>query len=352
MNLYDLEKAPIRLILWGLAGLYLVSDLALQGPLHDRFTGTDSLQKIGREQNWACTVGGEPITKAQLNLALDLHLARRGKLRADLPAKNLEIAQLAVLDEMISHELIRQWSRVFPITIDPEQLAKRVAEFESHFAPGELKAACQAQNLSQTELRRLLRLHAEQQYWLEEKISQATDVAAEEIRLWYEVYRENLKAPEVIRARHLFLSTVTEDTPQKEVLIRDLHAKLQAGTHGFEELAAAYSTDERTKEIGGDLGYFSRHRMPEDFTAAVFDLEVGQLSKVFRTKVGWHVVEVTERLETRQIELEEIRPEIEAFLENEWRTLALGSLLNEQLRTTRRAKVVMFPAAYELDEVK
>ncbi len=349
MTIYDLEKIPIRLVLWALAGIYLVADLALQGPLYDKFTGAENVQKIAREQGWACTVGGEPITKAQLNLAVDLHLARKGKNRLDLNPQNLKITQLAVLNEMISNELIRQWSRVFPAPVDPAEIEARIVEFESHFAPGELKRICQAQDLSQEDLHRLLTLQAKQQLWLEGKIGPAIDVTDTDVERWFELNRKLLKSPEVVRARHIFLSTVIEDTLERETLIRDLHAQLSRKAATFEELAAAHSEDERTKARGGDLGYFSRNRMPKAFVEVVFALEPGQISAPFRSKIGWHIVEVNERLEERSLKLKDVRPEIEALLENEWRVQALDSLLNGQLRTTTRAKVVMFGTAYELD---
>tara|TARA_R110002096_G_scaffold288244_8_gene481955 strand:- start:270 stop:1319 length:1050 start_codon:yes stop_codon:yes gene_type:complete len=349
VTLYDLEKVPIRLILWAMAGIYLVADLSLQGPLYDRFTGSENIQKIGREQNWACTVGGEPITKPQLNLALDLHLARRGKVRSDLPPKNLKIAQLAVLDEMISNELIRQWSRVFPVELDPGVVETRVAEFESHFAPGELKKMCASQDLSQAELRRLLTLHLKQQLWLEEKIKQATTVQQSDAEAWYELNQDFLTNPEVIRARHIFISTAVQNTPEKEIQVRELFAQLEDRTATFEQLAADFSEDERTKRVGGDLGYFSRNRMPSDFWEAVAKLAQNDISPPFQTKLGWHIVQVTEKMDQHHLQLTDIQNEVKALLENEWRAHALDQLLNQQLRTTTRAKVVMFPAALRVD---
>ncbi|MEM1294676.1 MAG: peptidylprolyl isomerase [Verrucomicrobiota bacterium] len=349
MTLYDLEKVPIRLILWALAGVYLIADLGIQGPLYDRFTGSESIQKIGREQNWACTVGGEPITKAQLNLALDLHLARRGKSRSNLPPKNLKIAQLAVLDEMISNELIRQWSRVFPIDLDPELVDSRIAQFESHFAPGDLKDVCTEQSLSQGDLRSLLTLHLKQELWLEEKIRQATTVQSSDSEKWFELNQNSLTAPEVVRARHIFVSTAIENTPERKAQILEIFSQLQSKTATFEDLASTFSEDERTKMIGGDLGYFSRRRMPEDFCKIVFDLEPGQISPPFQTQLGWHIVELIEKIESQNLQMSKIQNEIEALLENEWRSHALDQLLNQQLRTTTRAKVIMFPAALQID---
>ena len=141
--------------------------------------------------------------------------------------------------------------------------------------------------------------------------------------------------PEVIRARHLFLSTVEVDTPERAALMLDLHGKLERGEATLEDLAAKFSEDERTKKTGGDLGYFSRHRMPEDFTQVVFALAPGQRSAPFRTSIGWHIVEVDERIPARPADWETLRPEITLYLQNEAKLRALEALGKKERAAAR-----------------
>lgn len=350
--LWFIAKLRFRPLLIGLSVAYLLLDLALKGPLYQRverlLPGRPSSEEMGARQGWAATVNGNPITKAQLDLAIDLFLARRGKSRQDLTKENLGITQLAVLNQLINDELVRIWSQAQPVEAPEEFLYERVRQFELHFPPGELEEMLRSQRLSRAELRSILREHARQQYWLEEKTRGAYVVTQEETKDWFAQYGKKVQMPEMIRARHLFLSSVFGDVSAKEKLVPELAGQLREGRASFEQLCAAHSEDERTKNIGGEMGYFSRARVPPDFAEQAFSQAPGLVGEVFRTKLGWHIVQVLDRVPSREVSWEELRPEIEAYLENDWRSRAVETLLQEQLRSARRARVQVFAPALEI----
>lgn len=74
-----------------------------------------------------------------------------------------------------------------------------------------------------------------------------------------------------------------------------LRAKIKAGTDKFETLAALYSSDPGSAVNGGDLGFGDRSMYVKEFSAMAFKLKVGELSPVFETEYGFHVLEVLER---------------------------------------------------------
>ena len=53
--------------------------------------------------------------------------------------------------------------------------------------------------------------------------------------------------------------------------------------------------DALTVPFGGDLGYFSGSRMLPEFDRSAFSLKVGEVSGVVQTRVGFHIILVTER---------------------------------------------------------
>jgi peptidyl-prolyl cis-trans isomerase SurA len=60
-------------------------------------------------------------------------------------------------------------------------------------------------------------------------------------------------------------------------------------------MAKKYSEDPGSKTYGGDLGFVKKGVFYPQFEAAAFALEVGELSDVVETPVGYHIIELLER---------------------------------------------------------
>jgi peptidyl-prolyl cis-trans isomerase SurA len=67
------------------------------------------------------------------------------------------------------------------------------------------------------------------------------------------------------------------------------------GGEDFATLARLYSEDPGSAAEGGDLGFFDRTVMVKEFTAQAFKLKPGEVSAVFETEHGFHILQVVER---------------------------------------------------------
>ena len=63
----------------------------------------------------------------------------------------------------------------------------------------------------------------------------------------------------------------------------------------FAFLAKTYSEDPGSASEGGDYGFIDRQTMVKEFTAWAFKLKAGELSPVFETEYGYHILQVLER---------------------------------------------------------
>lgn len=70
-----------------------------------------------------------------------------------------------------------------------------------------------------------------------------------------------------------------------------IYDSIQTGTD-FAELAQRYSEDIASAKEGGDLGWFPRGQMVEEFDRRVFSMNEGQVSKPIRSQFGWHVIKL------------------------------------------------------------
>lgn len=125
-----------------------------------------------------------------------------------------------------------------------------------------------------------------------------TDKQAEEA-LVTEAYSRML---EEVRASHILL-LLDEDALPKDTLavynkMMSLREKVRNGAD-FSTVAKEFSEDPSAKSNGGDLGYFSAFRMVYPFESAAFNTPVGSVSKPFRTRFGYHILEVTDKRKSR-----------------------------------------------------
>lgn len=101
-----------------------------------------------------------------------------------------------------------------------------------------------------------------------------------------------------IRASHIMVDFYNEagevDSMNTRARIDSVKMLLQQGRN-FEELAAIYSDDQGSKDKGGDLNYFGRRQMVQEFDEAVFNLQLGQVSDPVRTNYGYHIIKLTEK---------------------------------------------------------
>ena len=63
-----------------------------------------------------------------------------------------------------------------------------------------------------------------------------------------------------------------------------------------------------------------------DFFAAVAKMRVGEISQPMRTRLGFHIIELTDLKAARQMSFEEAQTEIRLLIENEKRQTALQNL--------------------------
>jgi hypothetical protein len=241
------------------------------------------------------------------------------------------------IDALIEKRLIADFATRPPHVpvIPPPDAEAAFQQFIRQFEPPDhWKQRMELQGLTEAQLREKITADLAQtraiEAWLQ--IQRATNpgqLGESAAREWFAKNRESIRLPERVRASHIFLTAHDAEKPDRTAEMDQIRQQLAAGTATFTQLAAKFSDDDRSKNIGGDLGWFSRERIPEDFATAIFSLSVGKPSPVFRTRLGWHIALVLEKKPARLPEFAEAKEEIVAMLENQWRVTAVDRLRAE-----------------------
>lgn len=103
---------------------------------------------------------------------------------------------------------------------------------------------------------------------------------------------DDVKVPQW-QARHILIKPTeilsSDDARQK---LEDIRARLLKG-ESFADLARTYSDDPGSARQGGDLGWVSAGDMVPEFDAMMRKVPVNQVSEVFQSPYGWHLLMVT-----------------------------------------------------------
>ena len=153
-------------------------------------------------------------------------------------------------------------------------------------------------------------------------------VNEEKIKEFYGLHKTDFVTPLKLRASHIMVDTEAE---AGEVL-----QKLKDGGD-FAQLAKQYSKDP-SKDRGGDIGYFIKGQLMPEIEDVCFKLQVGQTSDMIKTKFGYHIVKLTDRIEPRTVELSEVRDAIEKELKDRAQQKTLDDLV-KILRTKAHVKI-------------
>lgn len=134
-----------------------------------------------------------------------------------------------------------------------------------------------------------------------------------EIDLYYKTHRSQFRAPERIRVLQVVKNV--EQAQERETALEALQ-RAEARLAGGEDFSVVADQESDCKGNGGDLGWFTRGVMVEEFDDVVFDLGPGEQSPIFETRFGLHIVRVVEKRSPGIQPLSEVYDAISDYLYN------------------------------------
>jgi len=157
-----------------------------------------------------------------------------------------------------------------------------------------------------------------------------------EIQRYYEENKENFSNAEQVRVAHIvkYVNWQTSEASAYEK-IREAQNELRKGMP-FETVVEKY-TD--YTDTDGDIGYIVRGEMAEEFEDVVFNLDVGQVSDIFRTRYGFHIAKVYDRTGEVVPSLEEVKGQIHEELKQLSQQKAIEQFI-DKLRSTAQIEEI------------
>jgi peptidyl-prolyl cis-trans isomerase SurA len=208
-----------------------------------------------------------------------------------------------ILQQMLAQKLLKQQAEIDSITVEEAQVDEEVDKrmrMQIQRAGGQERLE-QFLNRSVLQYKDEIRPDLKEQLIsnkMQAHITQDVSITPLEVKKYFDGYKKDSlpDIPTEFEVGEIVLHPkLTKAEKQKFYdKIDALRLRVKSG-EDFAFLAKSYSEDPGSAPDGGDLGFFDRTRMVKEFTAWAFKLKAGELSPVFESEHGFHILQVIER---------------------------------------------------------
>jgi len=130
------------------------------------------------------------------------------------------------------------------------------------------------------------------------------EVSEDELKAYYGENKAMFNQKEQVWAKHILLKTEDEAKAAAARVIKG---------ESFEDVAKQMSTGPSASK-GGDLGWFEKGQMVQEFESAAFSLDKDKISEPVKTQFGYHIIKVYDKKEVGTKSFADARPEIEKIV--------------------------------------
>ena len=241
-------------------------------------------------------VDNEIILKSELDFQVNAMAAQRN---IDPSTPNL---RQSVLDAMIDEKLVLAQAALDSITVSDEEVNQRIDYQINLFIQqyGSKERVEQIYGMSLEKIKRELRDDVRKNLMIQrmkDKKFASVEASRLDVEKFFDTYRDSIGIiPEKVTIAHIYRNPKASSEARQKALdfAKSLLDSLKAGAD-FADLAKKYSEDPASAQHGGDLGYVKRGVFYPEFESAAFSLDVGQISDVVETPVGFHIIQLLDK---------------------------------------------------------
>lgn len=261
-------------------------------------------------------VNGEEISKSDFDRAVTAVEARAG---GPVPAEQRDQVLRGVLDQLIGYKVLAQETKTRKVAIPDTEVDARIAQIRGQFPSEEAFTQMLAQRkLTLEQVKSDARQDMAIAKMIEDEVGTKSAVKPEQVTDFYAKNPDQFKEGDSVRASHILIAvpkgadaaTKAQARAKAEGILKDVKAGKD-----FAALAKENSADPGSAANGGDLGFFQQGQMVGPFNDAAFSLAPGTTSDLVETDFGFHIIKVAEKKPGRTIPLEEVKPQVEQYLQ-------------------------------------
>jgi foldase protein PrsA len=211
----------------------------------------------------------------------------------------------ATVEQLIADKIVASEAKKQKITISDEELNKEVDKLKESYGGEEVFDQVLASKNTTVDV---LKEDLKNYLTMRELIEPQIEITDEELKTYFDENKDSLGEAEQVKASHILV--------EDEETAKEIKQKLGDGAD-FAELAKEYSTDEGSKENGGELGFFPRGTMVTEFEDVAFSLPINEISEPVKSDYGYHIIKVEEKKEAKEADFDDSKAAIKETLIDE-----------------------------------
>ena len=241
-------------------------------------------------------VDNEIILQSELEFQVGIFASQR-QLDPNTPGLKKQI-----LNSMIEEKLIYAQADLDSVTVTEDDINQRIDYQINSFTQqyGSIANIEKIYGMSIDRIKRELRDEVRKSLMsqrLQEKNFGKVQATRREVEDFFNTYKDSIGTiPEKVVIYHIFQNPKASEKLKKKFYDKsvELLDSIKAGKD-FSELAKKYSDDPGSAAQGGDLGFVKKGVFYPEFEEAAFKLNVGELSGIVESPVGFHIIQMIER---------------------------------------------------------
>jgi peptidyl-prolyl cis-trans isomerase C len=252
------------------------------------------------ESSVLAMIDEETITLSDFEMALE---ETQTDLAHEMEPDAFKFLKKELLDQLVEQRLFLAEAVRLKISVDAQEIEEIVDQVTGDYSPEDFDQLLQSRGMNFEGWKENLRKDLIVRKLISRAMTQAAEVTDKEIEEYYKTHQKDFQQKETVRARQIVVGNQEE--------ARQIQKHLRDGAD-FSETAMARSMSPDKIE-GGDLGFYSKGEMPEEFDV-VFTLKVGQLSPIVKSPYGYHLFILEERRLAKTLTLAESSKQIRRLL--------------------------------------
>ena len=248
-------------------------------------------------------VNYDKIYLSKLSKEIKQFEANYGIIHAEKKERYQKISKY-ILEELIQKKLYLQEAERLKIKALDDEIENYVKNIISDYSQESFKRMLESRNIDYDEWNFRIRENLLFQKLIDQEVKSKIETKDSEIKSYYKAHSKDYMLPERVQALQIVVNN--------ELEAETIYNRLLEGDD-FSKLAQSKSVSPEGIH-GGDLGVFSRDQMPKEFDDAVFNLKVGQFSKVVQSPYGYHIFKVVRKKRAKNMNLKDSRGKIKKKL--------------------------------------